>query len=55
MFSLADLSSTFFTEALSGLKPPTCPPPGLTPPVDEGRTGLKATENRQLEKVRHLS
>lgn len=36
------------------MKPPTCPPPGLTPPADEGRTGLKATESRTLEKVRHL-
>lgn len=43
---------TFSTEALSGMKLPACPPPGLTPLADEGRAGLKATESRPLEKVR---
>lgn len=55
MFSLSDLGPASSTESLGGTKPPPCPPPGLTPPVDEGRTGLKATESRPLEKVRHLS
>ncbi|XP_076594918.1 bicaudal C homolog 2 [Chaetodon auriga] len=38
-------------EALSGSKPRPSPPPGLTPPADEGRTGLKGTDSRPLEKI----
>nr|XP_046263164.1 bicaudal C homolog 2 [Scatophagus argus] len=38
-------------EVLSGTKPRPSPPPGLTPPADEGRTGLKATDSRPLEKI----
>lgn len=43
-------------EALSAAtKPHPSPPPGLTPPADEGRTGLKGTDSRPLEKVKRLS
>ncbi|XP_019109294.2 bicaudal C homolog 2 [Larimichthys crocea] len=38
-------------EVLSGTKPRPSPPPGLTPPADEGRTGLKGTDSRPLEKI----
>uniref|UniRef100_A0AAY5KVY7 SAM domain-containing protein n=1 Tax=Esox lucius TaxID=8010 RepID=A0AAY5KVY7_ESOLU len=41
-------------DALNGsfpqTKPRPSPPPGLTPPSEEVRMGMKATENRQLEK-----
>lgn len=43
-------------EALSAAtKPHRSPPPGLILPADEGRTGLKGTDSRPLEKVKHLS
>ncbi|XP_056147338.1 bicaudal C homolog 2 [Lampris incognitus] len=32
-------------------KPRPSPPPGLTPPAEEGRTGLKGTDSRPLEKI----
>ncbi|KAM9356873.1 bicaudal C homolog 2 [Symphorus nematophorus] len=38
-------------EALSGTKPRPSPPPGLTPPADDGKTGLKGTDSRPLEKI----
>ncbi|XP_015235705.1 PREDICTED: protein bicaudal C homolog 1-B-like [Cyprinodon variegatus] len=44
-------ASTQTTEALTGTKPHPSPPPGLTSPNDEGRTGSKGTEGRQLEKI----
>lgn len=39
------------TPEVTGSKPRPTPPPGLTPPVDEGRTGIKTTDGRPLEKV----
>ncbi|XP_041845285.1 bicaudal C homolog 2 [Melanotaenia boesemani] len=39
------------TTELSGTKPRPSPPPGLTSPTEEGRTGLKGTESRPLEKI----
>nr|XP_020480083.1 protein bicaudal C homolog 1-like [Monopterus albus] len=38
-------------EVLTGTKPWLSPPPGLTPSADEGRTGLKGTDSRPLEKI----
>uniref|UniRef100_A0A8C4DUN0 SAM domain-containing protein n=1 Tax=Dicentrarchus labrax TaxID=13489 RepID=A0A8C4DUN0_DICLA len=38
-------------EVLNGTKPRPSPPPGLTPPADEGRTGLKGADSRPLEKI----
>ncbi|XP_029297544.1 bicaudal C homolog 2 [Cottoperca gobio] len=38
-------------EMLIGTKPRPSPPPGLIPHADEGRTGLKGTESRPLEKI----
>ncbi|XP_040903948.1 bicaudal C homolog 2 [Toxotes jaculatrix] len=38
-------------EMLTGIKPRPTPPPGLTPPADEGRTGLKGSDSRPLEKI----
>ncbi|XP_034546187.1 bicaudal C homolog 2 [Notolabrus celidotus] len=38
-------------ELLTGSKPRPSPPPGLIPPVDEGRTGLKGNDSRPLEKI----
>ncbi|XP_049441685.1 bicaudal C homolog 2 [Epinephelus fuscoguttatus] len=38
-------------EVLTGTKPRPSPPPGLTPHADEGRTGLKGTDSRPLEKI----
>ncbi|XP_076020997.1 bicaudal C homolog 2 [Genypterus blacodes] len=40
-------------EGLNGsqIKPRPLPPPGLAPPTDEGRVGLKGTESRPLEKI----
>uniref|UniRef100_UPI0037E7D14F bicaudal C homolog 2 n=1 Tax=Semicossyphus pulcher TaxID=241346 RepID=UPI0037E7D14F len=38
-------------DVLSVMKPRPSPPPGLTPPADEGRPGLKGTESRPLEKI----
>nr|XP_020498295.1 protein bicaudal C homolog 1-B-like isoform X2 [Labrus bergylta] len=39
------------TEVLTGTKSRPSPPPGLTPPVDEGRTLLKGNDSRPLEKI----
>ncbi|XP_008282794.1 bicaudal C homolog 2 [Stegastes partitus] len=39
------------TEVLPGTKPRPFPPPGLTSPTEEGRTGLKGTDGRPLEKI----
>uniref|UniRef100_A0A3B5ANI9 Protein bicaudal C homolog 1-B-like n=1 Tax=Stegastes partitus TaxID=144197 RepID=A0A3B5ANI9_9TELE len=36
---------------LPGTKPRPFPPPGLTSPTEEGRTGLKGTDGRPLEKI----
>ncbi|XP_058504918.1 bicaudal C homolog 2 [Solea solea] len=36
---------------VTGTKHRPSPPPGLTPPAEEGRTGLKGTESRPLEKI----
>ncbi|KAM6952368.1 bicaudal C homolog 2 [Lycodopsis pacificus] len=38
-------------ELLTGTKLRPSPPPGLTPHADEGRTGLKGTDSRPLEKI----
>uniref|UniRef100_A0A3Q3JJ98 SAM domain-containing protein n=1 Tax=Monopterus albus TaxID=43700 RepID=A0A3Q3JJ98_MONAL len=38
-------------KVLTGTKPWLSPPPGLTPSADEGRTGLKGTDSRPLEKI----
>ncbi|CAJ1058706.1 bicaudal C homolog 2 [Xyrichtys novacula] len=38
-------------EVLSGSKPRPTPPPGLTPPAEDGRTGLKGNDSRPLEKI----
>uniref|UniRef100_A0A672YMI6 Bicaudal C homolog 2 n=1 Tax=Sphaeramia orbicularis TaxID=375764 RepID=A0A672YMI6_9TELE len=38
-------------EGLAGTKPRPLLPPGLNPPADEGRTSLKGTDSRPLEKV----
>ena len=40
-------------EVLMGNKTWPTPPPGLSPPADEGRTGLKGSDSRPLEKVCH--
>ncbi|KAM7389734.1 hypothetical protein PAMP_023693 [Pampus punctatissimus] len=39
------------TEVQTGVKPRPLPPPGLIAPIEEGRTGLKGTESRPLEKI----
>uniref|UniRef100_A0A3Q1FHY9 Bicaudal C homolog 2 n=1 Tax=Acanthochromis polyacanthus TaxID=80966 RepID=A0A3Q1FHY9_9TELE len=39
------------TEVLPGTKLRPSPPPGLTSPTEEGRTGLKGTDGRLLEKI----
>uniref|UniRef100_A0A3Q1BQ42 SAM domain-containing protein n=1 Tax=Amphiprion ocellaris TaxID=80972 RepID=A0A3Q1BQ42_AMPOC len=39
------------TEVLPGTKLRPSPPPGLTSPPEEGRTGLKGTDGRPLEKI----
>ncbi|XP_059202515.1 bicaudal C homolog 2 [Centropristis striata] len=39
------------SELLTGIKPRPLPPPGLTSHADEGRTGLKGTDSRPLEKI----
>ncbi|XP_044060719.1 bicaudal C homolog 2 isoform X2 [Siniperca chuatsi] len=39
------------SDVLTGTKPRPSPPPGLTPSADEGRTGLKGTDSRPLEKI----
>ncbi|XP_074530288.1 bicaudal C homolog 2 [Halichoeres trimaculatus] len=38
-------------EVSTGSKPRPSPPPGLTPPAEEGRTGLKGNDSRPLEKI----
>ncbi|XP_054454078.1 bicaudal C homolog 2 [Anoplopoma fimbria] len=38
-------------ELLTGIKLRPSPPPGLTHHADEGRTGLKGTDSRPLEKI----
>ncbi|XP_030001137.1 bicaudal C homolog 2 [Sphaeramia orbicularis] len=38
-------------EGLAGTKPRPLLPPGLNPPADEGRTSLKGTDSRPLEKI----
>ncbi|KAL6117669.1 uncharacterized protein ACO6RY_15404 [Pungitius sinensis] len=38
-------------ELLSGTKLRPSPPPGLSPHADEGRTGMKGTDSRPLEKI----
>ncbi|XP_077957859.1 bicaudal C homolog 2 isoform X1 [Gasterosteus aculeatus] len=38
-------------ELLSGTKLRPPPPPGLSPHADEGRTGMKGTDSRPLEKI----
>nr|XP_046149456.1 bicaudal C homolog 2 [Oncorhynchus gorbuscha] len=52
---LSDHGSVPTTEAVIGSfsqsKPHPSPPPGLTPPSEEVRTGLKGKESRQLEKI----
>eukprot|EP00063_Salmo_salar_P080461 XP_014055296.1 PREDICTED: protein bicaudal C homolog 1-A-like isoform X2 [Salmo salar] len=52
---LFDHGSVPTTEAVIGSfsqsKPHPSPPPGLTPPSEEGRMGLKGKESRQLEKI----
>uniref|UniRef100_A0A8C8C3C2 SAM domain-containing protein n=1 Tax=Oncorhynchus tshawytscha TaxID=74940 RepID=A0A8C8C3C2_ONCTS len=52
---LSDHGSVPTTEAVIGSfsqsKPHPSPPPGLTPPSEEVRMGLKGKESRQLEKV----
>uniref|UniRef100_A0A4W5RF78 Bicaudal C homolog 2 n=1 Tax=Hucho hucho TaxID=62062 RepID=A0A4W5RF78_9TELE len=52
---LSDHGSVPTTEAVIGFfsqsKPHPSPPPGLTPPSEEVRMGLKGKESRQLEKV----
>uniref|UniRef100_A0AAY5JZZ7 SAM domain-containing protein n=1 Tax=Esox lucius TaxID=8010 RepID=A0AAY5JZZ7_ESOLU len=52
---LSDHGSISSPDALNGsfpqTKPRPSPPPGLTPPSEEVRMGMKATENRQLEKI----
>uniref|UniRef100_UPI003AAC04B5 bicaudal C homolog 2 n=1 Tax=Centroberyx gerrardi TaxID=166262 RepID=UPI003AAC04B5 len=35
----------------SQAKPRPLPPPGLAPPIEEGRAGLKGTDSRPLEKI----
>ncbi|XP_068596372.1 bicaudal C homolog 2 [Brachionichthys hirsutus] len=39
------------SEMLSATKPRPSAPPGLNPPADEARSGLKATDSRPLEKI----
>ncbi|XP_036798744.1 bicaudal C homolog 2 isoform X2 [Oncorhynchus mykiss] len=52
---LSDHGSVPTTEAVIGSfsqsKPHPSPPPGLTPPSEEVRMGLKGKESRQLEKI----
>ncbi|KAM7000169.1 bicaudal C homolog 2 [Tautogolabrus adspersus] len=43
--------SALTTEVLTGTKSRPSPPPGLTAPVDEGRTALKGNDSRPLEKI----
>ncbi|XP_042275231.1 bicaudal C homolog 2 [Thunnus maccoyii] len=38
-------------EVLTGMKPRPLPPPGLIPPTEEGRTGLKGADSYPLEKI----
>ncbi|XP_038592669.1 protein bicaudal C homolog 1-A-like [Micropterus salmoides] len=38
-------------DVLTGPKYRPSPPPGFTPPADEGRMGLKGTDSRPLEKI----
>ncbi|KAM9377636.1 bicaudal C homolog 2 [Pholidichthys leucotaenia] len=38
-------------ELLTSIKPRPSPPPGLTSPTEEGRTGPKGTDSRPLEKI----
>ncbi|XP_017282598.1 bicaudal C homolog 2 isoform X1 [Kryptolebias marmoratus] len=44
-------SSPALTEMLTGTKLHPSPPPGLTPPPEEGRTGLNRPDSRPLEKI----
>ncbi|XP_070769120.1 bicaudal C homolog 2 [Enoplosus armatus] len=46
---LSEQGSVPAPSVLTGTKPRPSPPPGLTPPADEGRTGLKGTD--RLEKI----
>uniref|UniRef100_A0A1A7WE94 SAM domain-containing protein n=1 Tax=Iconisemion striatum TaxID=60296 RepID=A0A1A7WE94_9TELE len=39
------------SEVLSGTRAHLSPPPGLTSPTEENRTGLKGTDSRPLEKI----
>ncbi|XP_069577419.1 bicaudal C homolog 2 isoform X1 [Brachyistius frenatus] len=39
------------TEMMGRTKPRPLPPPGLTSPTEEGRTGPKGTDSRPLEKI----
>ncbi|KAM9833781.1 bicaudal C homolog 2 isoform 1-T1 [Syngnathus typhle] len=41
----------FVPEVLSSMKARPSPPPGLPAPTEEGRTGLKGTDSRPLEKI----
>ncbi|TDH07706.1 hypothetical protein EPR50_G00108250 [Perca flavescens] len=48
---LSEQGSVLAPEQLTGTKPRPSPPPGLSTPTDEGRTGLKGTDIRPLEKI----
>ncbi|XP_034740202.1 bicaudal C homolog 2 [Etheostoma cragini] len=48
---LSEQGSALAPEQLTGTKPRPSPPPGLTTHTDEGRTGLKGTDSRPLEKI----
>ncbi|XP_047208818.1 bicaudal C homolog 2 [Girardinichthys multiradiatus] len=50
-FSEQGSASPQTKEVLTGTKPHPSPPPGLISPTDEGRTGPKGTDSRQLEKI----
>uniref|UniRef100_H3D9M8 Bicaudal C homolog 2 n=1 Tax=Tetraodon nigroviridis TaxID=99883 RepID=H3D9M8_TETNG len=43
--------SALAAEVQNSAKPRPTPPPGLTAPPDEGKTGLKGTDSRLLEKI----
>uniref|UniRef100_A0A8C9YUG7 Bicaudal C homolog 2 n=1 Tax=Sander lucioperca TaxID=283035 RepID=A0A8C9YUG7_SANLU len=48
---LSEQGSVLAPEQLTGTKPRRSPPPGLSTHTDEGRTGLKGTDSRPLEKI----
>ncbi|KAF1384663.1 hypothetical protein PFLUV_G00122530 [Perca fluviatilis] len=48
---LSEQGSVLAPEQLTGTKPRPSPPPGLSTHTDEGRTGLKGTDSRPLEKI----